>query len=181
MASRGGKQMQHSGILPTINKDKCVACRECAQWCPVDAITVEEHAHIDQELCIGCGECTVTCQYKAIAVRWDESSVNLQKKIAEHAYTVLNNIKGKSCFFNFLINVTKNCDCIRRKEDSYFPAIGIVASTDIVAADQATFDLLKEAERGDVIDKWFGKDGQIQLRHAEEIGLGSRKYKIEEV
>ena len=89
MASRGGKQKQHSGILPEVNRDACTACGECARWCPADAITVEEYASINKDLCIGCGECTVTCQYRALAVRWDESSTNLQENIEEFLRTLV--------------------------------------------------------------------------------------------
>lgn len=181
LASRGGKQVQHSGILPTVNEENCIACGECAKWCPVDAITVDEYAVIDEEICIGCGECTATCQFNAISIRWDESSENLQEKMAEHAYASVKSIKGKSCFFNFLLDVTRDCDCGRREQESYIDSLGIVASTDIVAADQAAFDLMAEHEGADLIDKWHGKDGLVQVKYGEEIGLGSRDYELIEV
>jgi len=181
MSSRGGKQKQHSGILPEVDKDRCTACGECARWCPVEAITVDEHAHINKGLCIGCGECTVTCRFKAIAVRWDESSANLQEKIAEHAYAVVRSIRGKSCFFNFLIKVTKDCDCIRRPQDPDFTDLGIVASTDIVAADKASYDLLEQEAGRDMFQEWSGKDPLVQMRYGEEIGLGTTDYILEQV
>lgn len=180
MASRGGKQKQHSGILPEVDAEKCTACGECVRWCPTDAISVDEHAVINKEKCIGCGECTVTCRFRAIAVRWDESSVNLQEKMAEYAFAVIRSIK-KSCFFNFMINVTKNCDCLHSEQDPLFPAMGIVASTDIVAADKASFDILKYEAGEDIFYTWFEKDALAQIRHGEEIGLGSSEYTLEEI
>jgi uncharacterized Fe-S center protein len=119
--------------------------------------------------------------YNAISVRWDESSVNLQEKMAEYASAVVSSIKGKSCFFNFLIKVTSDCDCLRRHQDPHFTSIGITASTDIIANDQATFDLMKQEEGADVVEQWTGKDGLVQVRHGESIGLGSTEYTLEEI
>lgn len=181
MASRGGKQIQHSGILPRVTAKKCVACGECARWCPADAITVDETAVIDPEKCIGCGECTVTCPHKAIAVRWDESSINLQEKMAEYALAVTRSIRGKCCFINFALNITKDCDCVHTAQEAQFAAIGIFASTDPVAVDQAVFDALRERQGSDVPQGWFGIDATVQLAHAEAIGLGTREYEVTKV
>jgi len=181
LASRGGKQIQHSGILPTVTAEKCVGCGECARWCPADAISVEETAVIDSSLCIGCGECTVSCRHRAISIRWDESSVNLQEKMAEYAFGILKRFRGKSCFFNFLIHVTKDCDCTRRPQKACFDEAAVLASTDIVAVDQATYDFLKEAAGKDPFEEWSGKDALVQVRHAEKIGLGTSRYDLVEI
>ncbi len=180
MASRGGKQIQHSGILPSVNASKCVKCGQCAKWCPADAITINEYAEIDKDTCIGCGECTVSCRFGAISQRWDESAVNLQEKMAEYAYAVVKNIRGKACFFNFIIDVTKDCDCFDVAQESYC-TLGIVASTDLTACDQAAYDLLRTYEGEDLMKKWAGKDGLAQMKHLEICGLGSREYELIEI
>ncbi|MFH1706530.1 MAG: DUF362 domain-containing protein [Planctomycetota bacterium] len=182
LASRGGKQAQHSGILPVVNKKKCTACGECAKWCPVHAIAVDKCAVIDPKVCVGCGECTVTCPVHAIAVRWDESSVGLQEKMAEYAFAVLRNIKGPALFINVILQVTKDCDCMGDAKGGELPPVGIVAATDIVAADQAAYDLMVRVCGRDPIKAWYGEtDPLIQVRYAESIGLGTREYTLAEV
>ncbi len=183
-ASRAGKLMQHYNVKPEVNIEECIGCGECAIWCPQEAIEVEQYAEIDYDECIGCGECRIVCPEGAIEVEDSSSEVEIQEKIAEFAYGALKEKQEKAVHFNYVINVTPECDCPPWRKEPMVHDIGVVASTDPVALDQASFDLVKEAEgkdyKGDQ-DKFMAAhdvDGTHQLRHAEEVGLGEREYEL---
>ena len=194
LGSRAGKQQMHSDVKPEVDVTKCIACGTCARYCPGDAITVTEKAIIDQTKCIGCGECLVSCQYKAIGQRWDSGGDKLQEKVAEYTFGALKGKEGKCGFFNFIVNVTPDCDCAPFSDEPIVGDIGILASKDPIAIDQASADLvtrepgnprskLKEslAPGADKLREANGIDWSIQLKYGEEIGLGSRKYELVEI
>ncbi|MBD3287768.1 DUF362 domain-containing protein [candidate division KSB1 bacterium] len=179
-ASRKGKLRQHSSVKPWINKSDCTLCGECVKWCPEDAIELKaDAAEIDQKLCIGCGECLTVCRFGAVEYNWRTSSADLQKKIAEHALGVAAPKKDKIFYFNFLINITKNCDCINTKQKPVTDDIGILASSDPVAIDTAALDLVEEYSGKQFRQLCFpGIDETIQLKHGETIGLGKMEYEL---
>ena len=182
LAGRGGKRSQHCDMSPEVVSADCVACGTCVEWCPTGAISVEETARIDHAKCIGCGECYAVCRYKAIAFSWSETSGNLQEKMAEHCYGVLLGKRGTSLYFNFLTRITKNCNCIGHGEEALVGPIGILASTDIVAVDEASVDVVKRAVGEDLFSRmWPDWDYTVQLAYAESISLGSRDYELVEV
>ncbi len=186
---RSGKQVMHSDLLPTIDSAVCSACERCVEWCPADAITVASAATIDYERCLGCGECTVTCPKGAIAINWKSDPGVFQEKMAEYALGVIKGKERKVGFMNFVIDVVPDCDCWSWSDAPIVPDIGIVASADIVAVDQASVDLVNAAEgiKGSRLsdpnaeDKFgtlTGIDWTVQLAHAERLGLGSRDYEL---
>jgi uncharacterized protein len=86
----------------------------------------------------------------------------------EYAYAAQ---KGKNnIYFNFAMNITKGCDCEGRKMKIFMEDIGIFASADPVAIDQACYDKVKE--------KGTAFKGREQLAYAEKIGLGSTEYRL---
>lgn len=199
--SRAGKQIMHSDVKPKVTKDKCKACGTCIKYCPVNAITIKETptppqdmdghenrpdslfsnkiAVINYDLCIGCAECTISCPNSAIKVNWGSTSEKLQEKIVEYTYAVLKDKKGKLGFFNFIMDVTPSCDCPPWSGSNIVNNIGIVASKDIVAIDQASVDLVnQECGNKDICSEINDVDWSIQLEYAEEIGLGNREYGI---
>ena len=192
LGARSGKLQMHSDVKPSINQDICVACGKCSEWCPADAITVgREAAAIDQSKCIGCGECTVTCPSDAIEINWGFSSENAQEKIVEYAEGVLLPKKGKCGFITFITQVTPDCDCWAFSDAPVVRDIGILASRDPVALDQACADLVNQerilhgsrlAGMDHAEDKFKalfpGVNWERQLEYAEEIGLGVREYEL---
>jgi len=182
LAGRGGKRSQHCDLNPDVVTKKCVACETCVQWCPVGAIEVGDVAKIDPEKCIGCGECYAVCRHGAIKFAWTETSVNMQEKLAEHVSAVLKGKEARTMFFNFLTAVTRNCNCMGHTEVPEVAPIGVLASTDIVAVDQASADVVNQRAGVDLFKKLYPEwDYTIQLAYSEKIGLGSRKYALEEV
>jgi ferredoxin len=51
-----------------IDVEKCTACGNCAEVCPVDAITVDEKAKVDADTCVDCGTCVDECPVDAISM-----------------------------------------------------------------------------------------------------------------
>ncbi len=181
LGSRSAKQVMHSGAKPHVNKDECTACGRCAEWCPVNAIKVNDYSVINEKVCYSCGECTVTCQYNAIDIQWETSAKEMQEKIVEHMIGVLGEKKGKTLFLNFLINITPNCDCWGFSDAPVTEDIGFLASTDPIAIDVASVDLLNKKAGKDIIKElWPNSDYMEQIKYGEEVGLGSSKYDLVE-
>ncbi len=182
-ASRRGKYEQHSGAIPTVEPEFCVACGECIANCPAGCIKMKnDKAWIGSDSCIGCGECVVVCRTKAINIKWSEKLENLQEKMVEYAYGAVKAVKGKAVYISFLLKVTKNCDCMALDEPAIVEDIGILASYDPVAIDKASADLLSQKSGKDIlkeanpITRWI-----VQVDYAEKIGLGKTDYTIKEM
>lgn len=185
--SRAGKLMMHYDVKPKVDTQRCTACGRCARWCPADAIEVDGYASVELGRCIGCGECRVVCPEGAMKVKDSSTNEELQEKIAEFAHGSLMNKYRKSLFYNFVMDVTPECDCPPWRKAPLVADIGVLASRDPVAVDQAAFDLVKEAkgtETDSGTDKFcdvHGVDGEIQLKHAEKMGMGVRRYELKDI
>jgi len=179
LVSRAGKMSQHHGSLPKLDKGKCTACGACARWCPAEAITVKKAAEIDAKKCIGCGECLSVCRFGAMGFDWGEVPERLLEKMAEHCLGVHQLHRGKMLYFNFAVHVTKDCDCMAKPDGPVCEDLGIIAGDDPVAVDQATLDLMTEHDRKNIFSEMRPAIAHdLQLRHGEAIGLGSRKYEL---
>jgi uncharacterized Fe-S center protein len=179
-ASRAGKLEQHSDVHPWVKAKVCTNCSVCLEYCPADAIEqVDGSARIIDERCIGCGECLVLCNAGAIKMRWDGDTLRVQEKMAEYAFAVLKSMKNRAGFINYLVKITKDCDCMSINGKVLVPDLGIVASLDPVAVDKASVDLLLEANKKDFLRDAIDVDWSAQLRHGEKIGLGSMEYELE--
>lgn len=198
-ASVGGKLFLHSGSSPKIYEAHCTGCRVCEKFCNYDAIHVgrDKIARIDYMKCTGCGQCIAVCQYDSARVVWDNASETVNKRVAEYSLAA---VKDKPSFhINFVMNVSPDCDCWGFNDYPLVPDIGIAASFDPVALDQACADMVTAApalpgsrvcdshRHGDLSreDKFHlahpDTEWQTGLEHAEKIGLGSRKYELTEV
>jgi uncharacterized Fe-S center protein len=142
LASRAGKLRQHSDGHPSIKKAKCIACGTCAKWCPEDAITVGEKAVIDHARCIGCGECLAVCPADAVGFSWDASPVTFNERMAEYAFGILK--RKRAGFLTFIYRTTQDCNCMGTKGKAVCRDLGILASSDPVAVDQAGVDLVND-------------------------------------
>ncbi len=183
-ASRKGKMKQHAALTLSIGDD-CTRCGECYENCPADAIWLDDvKAHIDQDKCIGCAECLAVCRFEAVKLHWGQECEVLQKSMAEYALGTLKGKENKGAFFNYVLSVTKHCDCFNTPNmPKIVDDIGIVASTDPVAVDRATLDLV-ENRSGKTLGQLLKNkklDPRYQLEHAERIGLGSNDCQLIEV
>jgi hypothetical protein len=195
-ASRKGKLAQHSTVAPKIKRKKCIGCGDCVDHCSQNAISlVDEKAVLDPKKCIGCGECILICPQRAVEVEWDQAIPVFLENMIEYTVGVLKDKSEKILFVNFITNVSPACDCHPMNDAPIVRDIGIVASKDPVAIDQASVDLVNgekgipesclntNMEKGE--DKFRGIypeiDWTIQLDYAEKLGLGSRSYELNKI
>ncbi len=182
LSSRKGKLEQHSQVAPSVRPNVCTFCQVCMKWCPENAIIEKDKkAFIVKEKCIGCGECLAVCRYDAIKFKWTSTSEILQKKMVEHAYAIFIEKRERIAFINFLISMTKNCDCMPT-EGTFMDDIGILASFDPVAIDKATLDLTEKLHGENISRMAFPEhDPMIQINHAVKLKMGSADYTIVEL
>lgn len=190
-ASVRGKKDQHATHV-RVDEKICVGCGKCVKACPQKALSLsKKKSHVYVERCIGCFECITVCPVKAVNIDWGTEMIPFIERLTEYAYGVVKGRQKRICYINFVLNVTPDCDCVAWSDTPLVPDLGILASTDPVALDQACFDLVNKAPGlaagldGSVPDKftarWPNTRGDIQLSYGEEIGLGSRNYKLEKM
>ena len=192
-SSRQGKLEQHSTVAPKVSAKHCTACGACLKACAHEAIDFSSgKAVIDAERCVGCGRCITICEPQAVRIQWNEQAPLVMKKMAEYACGAVSGKEGKLLFVNFVTQVSPACDCYGYSDAPIVPDLGILASTDPVALDQACADLVIAArglpdtamvhghEPGG--DKFRGVhpeiDWEITLDHAAKMGLGRREYQL---
>ena len=195
-ASRRGKLAQHSTVHPKVVRKKGIGCGECVQHCSQKALTLfEEKALIDAQKCMGCGECILVCPSSAIQIEWNQAIPVFLENMIEYTEGVLKGKENKTLCINFITDVSPACDCYSHNDAPVVRDIGILASKDPVAIDQASVDLVnREAalpessltvNRAAGEDKFRGiypkVDWTHQLDYAEKIGLGSRAYQLEKI
>jgi len=211
-ASRHGKLFQHSNLSPKVLIKKCVACGECIRRCPTSAIKLAKRvagdkpapeksakpdlkAVKDEDKCIGCGDCILACPEGAIVIQWDTQIPDFLRRMAAYTAGVLKGKAERAVYFNFITQVSPACDCFPFQDAPIVGDIGILAGTDPVAIDQASVDLVNQAQGnpgsalehghepgGDKFRALYPNvDWEIQLDYAQEIGLGSREYTLEPV
>jgi uncharacterized Fe-S center protein len=181
-ASRAGKLEQHSDAHPRVNPKVCTNCAVCLDYCPAGAIIqADGSAFIVNEKCIGCGECLVVCNVGAVKHRWDQDYIRVQEKMAEYAFAVRTKFLNRIGFINFVLTVTKDCDCMSTKGKIIAEDVGILASADPVALDKASADLVIERSGADILRGANDVDWAVQLRHGKKIGLGNMDYDLIEL
>ncbi|MFH1415862.1 MAG: DUF362 domain-containing protein [Elusimicrobiota bacterium] len=192
LAAKKGKVRLHSASKLFIKKKACRKCGICLDWCQFTAIRmISSGAVIDEKKCTGCGHCISACSRHAIKLRWDMSIPEMQKKTAEYALGAVKSKNGRVRYFNFIMDVTPECDCYGHSDSPIVPDLGILASDDPVAVDQASYDLVNNsvsikgsrAEKSIPGEDKFRQcypmtDPEILLEYAEKIGLGRRKYRL---
>ncbi len=190
-ASVRGKRDQHNTHV-SVDHATCIGCGKCVRNCPQQALSLKDKkSHVDITRCIGCFECITVCPTKAVSIDWATEMTPFVERLTEYAYGA---VKGKRhvCYINFVMNVTPDCDCVAWSDMPLVPDIGLLASTDPVALDQACFDLVNKAPCLDTslkvapgddkfTTRWPNTCGFLQLSYGEEIGLGSRSYTLEKI
>lgn len=195
--SRGGKMEQHNSGKPSVDQDTCVGCRTCAKNCAHGAISFNEQrkASIDHNKCVGCGRCLGACNFDAIYNENASANDDLNKKIAEYSKAV---VDGRPAFhISLVMDVSPYCDCHAENDAPIIPDVGMFASFDPVALDQACADACNKMPvmPGSLLDDEMHEEHFCEhhdhftntspetnwkscLAHAEKIGLGNREYEL---
>ena len=196
--SRAGKTEQHSSGKPHIIEDKCRGCKRCMKECANGGLVFNEATRkmtVDQTHCVGCGRCLGACNFDAIAFDNDHANEILNRRMAEYTKAV---VDGRPNFHvSLIVDVSPNCDCHCENDAPILPNIGMFASFDPLALDQACVDAcmaseplpnaqlsdnMKKAGFVDHHDHFTNSSPESEWRscldHAEKIGLGTREYEL---
>lgn len=110
---------------------------------------------------------------------WSGSRDAFLESMAEAGKSVVDALNGKILYINVMNRLSVDCDCDGNPAAPDMHDIGILASLDPVALDQACVDLVYAAPDGkSLIERIESRNGLLTLAHAEAIGLGSRQYQI---
>ena len=105
--------------------------------------------------------------------------------MADAASSVVRHLEGKIAFINVMKNLSVDCDCCEVAEDPCMKDIGILASLDPVAIDQACLDLIYAAKddpgQTHFIERVESRHGIHTVEAAAELGFGSREYELIEL
>ena len=188
--SRAGKKAMHSSVHPETDISRCVGCGKCTRECAHGACTlVKGKVNIDPAKCVGCGRCLGACVKDAILSDYGEPCRAMHGRIAEYAAAAC---LGKPTFhINFICDVSPHCDCHAMNDVPLVPDIGIAASSDPVALDQAAADLCNAAPlmpgcclagkdvKGDIFSAMHpGTNWHDAIAEGERIGLGTSAYDL---
>ncbi len=196
--SRAGKTEQHSNGKPHIAKERCRGCRRCLRECANNGLVFDENTkkmQVDQEHCVGCSRCLGACNFDAIEFNDSNANSILNCKMAEYTKAV---VDGRPHFhISLIVDVSPNCDCHGENDTPILPDIGMFASFDPLALDQACADACLAAEpmphsqltdhlaqpgfqdhQDHFINSAPESEWRSCLEHAEKIGLGNRDYEL---
>ena len=196
--SRAGKADQHNDGKPVVEEADCRGCRLCQKLCANDGLVFDEQTRkmrINPETCLGCGRCLGACNFDAIHFVSDNANAILNCRMAEYTKAV---VDGRPNFhISLVMDISPNCDCHCENDAPILPDIGMFASFDPLALDQACVDAcLKQnplpgsqlwdnlrkpgfADWGDPFtNSTPNSEWRSCLDHAEKIGLGTREYEL---
>ena len=113
---------------------------------------------------------------------WGGDQDAFLESMAEAGKSVVDALDGNILYINVMNRLSVDCDCDSSPAEPDMHDIGILASYDPVALDQACVDLVYAAEDGQsLIDRIESRNGLHTLEHAQTIGLGSRSYQLESI
>ncbi len=188
--------------------EKCTPAHaeELVKSCPKDALKYDEKKH---RLSLAEGTCTNTNCLKCLEADRGVGCLEIKPEFFQAfnrlmAFTteeVLSHFdRDKRFYFNFAMDITPQCNCLGMIQPQIVPDIGVTASRDICAVEEATLDLIGKAtfltEQVPPYINDYSRDAKLhpfqrifgsmknpydQVEYAEELGLGTRKYRLVEV
>ena len=215
--SRAGKMEQHAAGKPSVATEQCIGCHACEKICAHGAVMFDgtrerelangktrtvHVASIDHDRCVGCGRCIGVCNQDAITPDYDGAPDVLNCKIAEYTQAIVQD--RPNFHISLAMDISPNCDCHAENDTPIVNDIGMFASFDPVAIDQACADavmaakplpnteLTESAEKmehnhmhleGEQAEDPFGithpdTDWRTCIAHAAKIGLGTSDYEL---
>ncbi len=115
---------------------------------------------------------------------WHSDHDSFLECMADAAKSVVDHFGGRMAFVNIMKNMSVDCDCCAVAENPKIGDIGILASLDPVAIDQACIDLVYASDdpgKSDLIERIESRNGIHTIEAAAEIGVGSREYELIEL
>lgn len=196
--SRAGKTEQHSNGKPEVDASACRGCKRCLRECANEGLAFDEESRkmtVNLQNCVGCGRCIGACNFDAISFAQDAAVKQLNCRMAEYTKAVLS---GRENFHISLVcDISPNCDCHSENDAPILPDVGMFASFDPLALDQACVDaclrqqpllntqLAEQMRAPDFCDHHDhfenttpNSEYKTCLAHAEKIGLGNRAYEL---
>jgi len=196
--SRAGKKAQHSSGKPSVKAELCRGCKRCMRECANDGLVFNawtKKMEINLDNCVGCGRCLGACNYDAIKFIQNNAALDLNRRMVEYAKAV---VDGRPQFhISLVMDVSPNCDCHAENDTPILPDVGMFASFDPIALDQACADAclastpLPNSQLSDnmlrfgfvdhhdhFVNSTPDSEWRSCLEHGEKIGLGSRDYEL---
>ena len=115
---------------------------------------------------------------------WTSDHDEFLESMAESASSVVDYFNGKILYINVMKNMSVDCDCCAKAEDPCIADIGILASTDPIAIDQACIDLVyasSDPGKPHLIERIESRNGIRTIETAAKLGYGEREYELIEV
>lgn len=196
--SRAGKKEQHKNGKAYVSAEACRGCRLCEKHCANEGLRFDEATRkmvVVDDNCVGCGRCVGACNFDAIDFADDSSAQMLNYRMAEYAKAV---VDGRPQFhISLVMDISPFCDCHAENDAPILPDVGMFASFDPVALDQACVDAclklapvmnsqlgdhLNDPDFEDHHDHFVNSTPESEwkscLEHGEKIGVGSREYEL---
>ncbi len=111
---------------------------------------------------------------------WDIKKEEFMERISESTKATVDHFKNHICFVNVMRNMSVSCDCEGCSAMPVVtPNVGILASLDILAVDQASIDLvyaMEEKDHKDLVERIESRHSHRQLSYMKELGMGNDKY-----
>lgn len=145
-----------------------------------------------KQLSIGCASTAGKCWIHSAGKTKEQNKLwdcvaeqdKFLEAMAESAYSVVDYFKGNMAFINIMCNMSVDCDCCAIAEDPCIKDIGILASTDPIAIDQACIDLVKNSNdegKEHFLERVNSRNGTHTIEVANKLGFGSIEYELIEV
>jgi uncharacterized protein len=187
--TKESKAAQHRVSRGVVDISKCTGCGECVEVCAYKALSLLGEKMVrDEEKCMSCDFCSLRCPEGVFSLP-PRAKEMFQSCLAHAAAGVLSRFRSRVAFINFVQDVTPLCDCAAPSGLPVIPDVGILASTDVVAIDKASLDLIAQSKpvgkfsgisSADILGEINGTDSLVQIRTAQELGLGSMEYQLKE-
>ena len=112
---------------------------------------------------------------------WTGDHDSFMESMADADKTIVKHFGDKIAFINVMRNMSVDCDCVAKAADPCMKDIGILASLDPVALDQACIDMVYQSDdpgKAELIERIESRNGTLTIKAAEAVGVGTREYEL---
>ncbi|MCL6635140.1 MAG: DUF362 domain-containing protein [Peptococcaceae bacterium] len=187
-----GKTRIYQDLKPQWLEAECGQCGACVEYCQWQALEYDGKLRLREDLCSGCATCVVVCRNRARRPEPEQIKA-FQRRVAESSAAIVKTLDKKIIYVNLLTDIVPQPDRFSWSDVPFVPDMGFLASTDPVALDAVTVELVRRApgvpdsaaedagalEPGcEKFRALTGADPLYLLEHAERMGVGSRRYEV---